>query len=204
MSCYICKDQKVDNDGNGHCDRCKQDTCGPPPARQDGEFHGDTCSVCDVFFCENHLHGHPHAGGGVSSVFSAFARACATALIDGRAPNDTPRIQAFNRYLNVISPGATALLAGIDNFPPGAATVATVAGGSKHVLFSEGFLVRVAPTVTLMAERSIRLADRAVGIEQVMAYDPAAHLPLESESSDLVRHIAQIDEPNEQVAVSIY
>jgi hypothetical protein len=176
MACYICLAEGVTTSATGLCRKCNQNACGRPPQRMDGQFHGDLCAFqsCGLFFCEPHLHTHPHASNGVSSAFPTLSLAigvdaisAAVQLENTRSISDVPvateLLVSFNRYLNVVSPGTTALYEQRARIPAHTFRIDQPDHDTRRVLFDGEFFTReAAATVARMALRTIWIAGSAL------------------------------------------
>ncbi len=172
MACYICLRQGVRISAIGPCGKCGRHACGPPPQRRDRQFHGDECSVhgCGLFFCTPHLHTHPHAAGGVSSAFPSQSMVSAVDVIVSVAELESASdravalaerpdiIGSFNRYLNIVSPGATTLVEQQERIPPQVFEIVEH-DGQDAVIFGVGFFTaEVTAVIAGMALRSIQVS----------------------------------------------
>jgi hypothetical protein len=177
MACYICLEEDVKTDDVGLCARCNRNACSRPPQRRDERFHGDVCAFprCGLFFCERHLHTHPHESTGVSSLFPALAMAIALGAIaaaseleDERNPQDKlaadrTLLARFNRFLTVVSPGATALSEVTGDIPKKTFAFLEVTGNERVIELRPEFFTRGASTtVSRMALRTMWIAGSAL------------------------------------------
>jgi hypothetical protein len=172
MSCYICLEENVHTPDIGTCAHCRLHACGKPPQRRDLLFHGDVCAIysCGVFFCERHLHTHPHTSYGASQTFPSIAFSAAVPVVAaGAALKDVhdPRPELarketyrrdINRYLNVIAPGSDALHELLNMIPKGTYEIAGVEAGPVVRFLPDFFTRKVLSAVSRMALRSVGIS----------------------------------------------
>jgi hypothetical protein len=176
MSCYICLEENVHTPDIGTCAHCRLHACGKPPQRRDLLFHGDVCAIysCGVFYCERHLHTHPHTSHGVSQTFPAIAFSAAVAVgAAGAALKDVqdPRpelarketyLRDINRYLNVIAPGRDALHELLNMIPEGTYEMAGVEAGLVVRFLPDFFTRKLLSSVSRMALRTVWISAGAL------------------------------------------
>lgn len=194
MSCYICLEEQVHTPDIGTCAHCSLHACGKPPQRRDLLFHGDVCAIhgCGVFYCERHLHRHPHTSHGRSNVFPAIAFSsgvrvvAAGAALEGAqdprpelASNKTYR-DDINRYLNIIAPGSDALRDLQDMIPEDMSELVEAKGGTAVHFLPQFFTRAVLSAVSRMALRSVWISAAALSpaarVHEARVREARAHL----------------------------
>jgi hypothetical protein len=145
VDCYYCSTEGVTTGGRGICGACSLSVCTRPAARADGVFHGERCACgCGHLVCLAHLASHAQGHGSSSSqCFPHLALAlagptlsvCARCVAERSRP-DEDGLRWLNHFLNVVTPGAPALLRQLAE--RGAEVGAASRGKGQHALAVDG------------------------------------------------------------------